>query len=279
MLGCQYQNGQVRAETVKLNHNFLKRCEQVRSKSHLNISFQKSQILIIMKLQLFRSMAILSLVFAGIFLSACEVSTAEQQTNKKIQKPLSNSQTASKAPKIIAFGDSLTAGFGLAERESYPYLLQQRLKTEGYNYEVINAGVSGETSVGGLERIDWVLEMENVEILVLELGANDLLRGLPPAKMKENLTTIIKKAKAKNVQILLCGMLAPPTMGAKYQREFVSVFPDLANEYKTAFLPFILEGIALNPKLNQGDGIHPNAEGEKMMTETIYNSLKPLLKK
>ncbi len=210
---------------------------------------------------------------------ACGVSTAEQQTNKKVQKPLSDSQAVSKAPKIIAFGDSLTAGFGLAEKESYPYLLQQRLKIEGYNYEVVNAGVSGETSLGGLERIDWVLEMENVEILILELGANDLLRGLPVAKMKENLTAIIKKAKAKNVQILLCGMLAPPNMGAKYQREYVSVFPDLASEHKTAFLPFILEGIALDPKLNQGDGIHPNAAGAKVLTETVYNSLKLLLKK
>lgn len=232
-----------------------------------------------MKQHLFRSIAILSLIFAGIFFSACGVSTAEQQTNKKIQKPLAGSQTASKALKIIAFGDSLTAGFGLAEKESYPYLLQQRLKAEGYNYEVINAGVSGETSLGGLERIDWVLEMENVDILILELGANDLLRGLPVAKLKENLAAILKKAKAKNVQILLCGMLAPPNMGAKYQREYVSVFPDLASEYKTAFLPFILEGIALDPKLNQGDGIHPNAAGAKVMTETVYNSLRPILKK
>jgi acyl-CoA thioesterase-1 len=233
----------------------------------------------IMKFQIIRVAAILNLIFAGIFLMACGVSTAEQQTNKKVQKPLSDSQAVSKAPKIIAFGDSLTAGFGLAEKESYPYLLQQRLKTEGYNYEVVNAGVSGETSLGGLERIDWVLEMENVEILILELGANDLLRGLPVAKMKENLTAIIKKAKAKNVQILLCGMLAPPNMGAKYQREYVSVFPDLASEHKTAFLPFILEGIALDPKLNQGDGIHPNAAGAKVLTETVYNSLKLLLKK
>jgi acyl-CoA thioesterase-1 len=232
-----------------------------------------------MKFQIIRVVAILSLIFAGISLTSCGVSTAEQQTNTKIQKPLSDSQIVSKTSKIIAFGDSLTAGFGLAEKESYPYLLQQRLKTEGYNYEVINAGVSGETSLGGLERIDWVLEMENVEILILELGANDLLRGLPVTKMKENLSSIIKKAKAKNVQILLCGMLAPPNMGAKYQREYVSVFPDLASEHRTAFLPFILEGIALDLKLNQGDGIHPNAAGAKVMTETVYNSLRPLLKK
>lgn len=232
-----------------------------------------------MMFYLIRATAILSLVSVAIFFTACGVSTAEPQVNKKIQKPLTNSQTISKAPKIIAFGDSLTAGFGLAEKESYPYLLQQKLKAEGYNYEVINAGVSGETSLGGLERIDWVLEMENVEILILELGANDLLRGLPVAKMKENLNAIIKKAKAKNVQVLLCGMLAPPNMGSKYQRDYVMTFPNLASEHKVAFLPFILEGIALNPKLNQGDGIHPNAAGAKVLTETVYDSLQPLLKK
>jgi len=225
-----------------------------------------------------RAAAILSFISFVFAFSACGVSTAEQQANKKVQRQ-PPAQVISDKAKIIAFGDSLTAGFGLQEKESYPYLLQERLKKEGYNYEVINAGVSGETSLGGLERIDWVLEMDNVQILILELGANDLLRGMPVAKMKQNLTKIIEKAKAKNVQVLLCGMLAPPNMGAKYQREYTAVFPDLASEYKTAFLPFILENIALNPKLNQGDGIHPNAEGAKVMTETIYKSLKPLLRK
>ena len=118
-----------------------------------------------------------------------------------------------------------------------------------------------------------------MQVLVLELGANDLLRGLPVAKMKENLETIIKKAQAKNVKILLCGMLAPPTMGAKYQQEFVGAFPDLADEYKVEFLPFVLEGIALDKKLNQADGIHPNAEGAKVLTENVYKALKPLLEK
>ncbi|MCA1637430.1 MAG: arylesterase, partial [Acidobacteria bacterium] len=144
---------------------------------------------------------------------------------------------------------------------------------------VINAGVSGETSLGGLERIDWVLEMDNVRILILELGANDLLRGLPVAKMKQNLAKIIEKAKAKNVQVLLCGMLAPPNMGVQYQRDYISAFPDLASQHKTTFLPFFLENIALNPKLNQGDGIHPNAEGAKVMTDNVYKALKPMLKK
>jgi acyl-CoA thioesterase-1 len=182
-------------------------------------------------------------------------------------------------PKIIAFGDSLTAGFGLSEKESYPYLLQEKLRADGFDYEVVNAGVSGDTTLGGLERIDWSLEQENVEILILELGGNDLLRGLPVAKMRENLDTMIRKAKAKNIKVLFCGMLAPPTMGSQYQREFVDVFPDLAAKHKVEYMPFILEGVAANPKLNQPDGIHPNAEGSRIMTENVYAALKPLLVK
>ncbi|HEV8159250.1 MAG TPA: arylesterase [Pyrinomonadaceae bacterium] len=226
---------------------------------------------------LIRMRAILSFISLIIISSACGVSTAEKRTNKTVEKkpPV---QVVSGKPKIVAFGDSLTAGFGLAEKESYPYLLQEKLKADGYDYEVINAGVSGETSLGGLERADWVLEQENVQILILELGANDLLRGLPVAKMKENLSKIIKRAKAKNIKVLLCGMLAPPTMGAQYQRDYVSAFPDLASEYAVEFLPFLLDGIALNPKLNLPDGIHPNAEGAKIMTTNIYTALKPLLK-
>ena len=229
-------------------------------------------------LHLIRTTTFFGFISMAIFFSACGASSAEQQTNKRIEKK-PPAQIVSDKPKIVAFGDSLTAGFGLAEKESYPYLLQEKLKADGYNYEVINAGVSGDTSLGGLERVDWVLEQENVKILILELGANDLLRGLPVAKMKANLETIIKKAQAKNVRVLLCGMLAPPTMGAQYQREFVMVFPDLASEYKVEFMPFILEGIALNPKLNQGDGIHPNAEGAKIMTANVYKALTPLLEK
>lgn len=212
--------------------------------------------------------------------SACGgASSAEKQFGGNANKPLVTPKVTTNKPKIVAFGDSLTAGFGLAEKESYPYLLQQKLEKDGYNYEVINASVSGETSLGGLERIDWVLEQENVEILILELGANDLLRGLPVAKMKQNLAQIIKKAQAKKINVLLCGMLAPPSVGAQYQRDYTDVFPDLATEYKVAFLPFILENVALNKDLNQPDGIHPNAKGEIIMTDNVYKALQPLLKK
>lgn len=227
----------------------------------------------------FRFALIFAFLLISALLSACGVSTAEQQAGKAPERKQPPAQVVSDKPKIVAFGDSLTAGFGLPEKESYPFLLQQRLNSEGYDYEVVNAGVSGDTSIGGLERIDWVLGMENVEILVLELGANDLLRTMPPEKMKANLAKIIEKAKEKNVKVLLAGMLAPPSVGAEYQKKYNNAFPDLADEYDTAYLPFILEGIALEKNLNQADGIHPNAEGVKIMTENVYKELKPLLQK
>lgn len=193
------------------------------------------------------------------------------------QKALVLPQTVSNRPKVIAFGDSLTAGFGLLENESYPYLLQQKLNGDGFDYEVVNAGVSGDTTLGGLERIDWVLEQENVKVLILELGGNDLLRRMPVDAMKNNLSKMIEKAKSKNIQVLLCGMLAPPGVGADYQRDFQLAFPDLASEQKVPFLPFLLDGVAFKKELNQPDGIHPNAEGEKVMTENVYKALRPLL--
>lgn len=229
-----------------------------------------------------RSTTVLSFIFFAISFAACDVTTAKRQprnTAQRLEKPLITPQINSDKKKIVAFGDSLTAGFGLAEKDSYPYLLQQQLNTDGYDYEVVNAGVSGDTSLGGLERIDWVLGQDNVEVLILELGANDLLRGLPVEKMKENLSRIIEKAQAKNVKVLLCGMLAPPTMGEQYQHRYTMAFPDLASEHKIAFMPFILENIAMEKDLNQADGIHPNAKGAKIMTRNIYKSLKPILDK
>ncbi len=227
----------------------------------------------------FSAIIILLLVFLAIFFASCNSSPAAKQSNSNAKKPLATPQVKSDKAKIVAFGDSLTAGFGLLEKESYPYLLQEKLKADGYDYEVVNAGISGDTSIGGLERIDWVLEMENVQIIILELGANDMLRRMPVANMKKNLARIIEKAKAKKVRVLLCGMLAPPNLGAQYQRDYQMAFPDLASEYKVDFLPFLLENVALDKDLNQADGIHPNAEGEKIMTDNIYKALKPMLSK
>jgi acyl-CoA thioesterase-1 len=226
--------------------------------------------------RIIRNTSLVSFTFLCLLLAGCGAST-QRAGSQAANKPLALPQIRTDRPKIVAFGDSLTAGFGLTENESYPYLLQQKLNADGFDYEVVNAGVSGETSLGGLERIDWVLGMDNVKILVLELGANDLLRGVPPAKLRSNLEQIIQKAQAKNVKVLLCGMFAPPTMGTAYQREFNAAFPDLAHQYKTAFVPFVLENVALHKELNQADGIHPNADGEKIMTENVYKELRKML--
>ena len=230
-------------------------------------------------LHIIRLTALLSFIILAILVSACDFSVAKKKKTGRVEKPLIKPDNKSDLPKIIAFGDSLTAGFGLTEKESYPYLLQKKLVSDGFKYEVINAGQSGDTSLGGLERVDWVLEQEKVEILILELGANDLLRGIPVKNMKYNLEEIIKKAQIKNIEVLLCGMFADDTMGREYQRDYVNSFPDLASKYKLKFVPFILEGIALDPKLNQKDGIHPNAEGAKIMTANVYKELKQMLVK
>lgn len=207
----------------------------------------------------------------------CGSASPRTTGNANVDRPIVLPETTANRPKIIAFGDSLTAGFGLAENESYPYLLQERLRADGFDHEVVNAGVSGDTSLGGLERADWVLDQERVEVMILELGANDLLRGMPVDRMKQNLAKIIEKAKARKVKVLLCGMLAPPTMGSEYQRDYTNAFPDLATEHQVEYLPFLLEGVALKRELNQADGIHPNAAGTKLMTENIYAKLKPML--
>ena len=225
-----------------------------------------------------RTIGLISFTILASLLGACASADNPSEIGLGANRPLKTPEAMADRPKIIAFGDSLTAGFGLTERESYPYLLQERLKADGYDYEVVNAGVSGDTSLGGLERVDWVLEQEDVQIVILELGANDLLRGVPVAKMKANLDQIIRKAKSRNIEVLLCGMLAPPTMGADYQRAYSAAFPDLADEHDVRYLPFLLDNVALKRELNQADGIHPNAEGTKIMMENIYRELKPMLK-
>lgn len=222
-----------------------------------------------------RSTGFISFILLLAFAAGC--GSAVPGTGANVNRQLVMPESSVSRPKIIAFGDSLTAGFGLAENESYPYLLQERLRADGFDYEVVNAGVSGDTSLGGLERADWVMEQENAAIVILELGANDLLRGMPVDKMKQNLAKIIEKAKAKNIKVLLCGMLAPPTMGSDYQQNYTNAFPDLATEHKVEYLPFLLEGVAMKRELNQADGIHPNPAGTKIMMENIYAKLKPML--
>jgi acyl-CoA thioesterase-1 len=180
--------------------------------------------------------------------------------------------------KIIAFGDSLTAGYGLKPEESYPSLLGERLGREGYDYEVVNAGVSGDTSAGGVRRIDWSLE-GGAEIVVLELGANDILRGQPVEQMKKNLGEIISRAKAHDARVLLAGMEAPTSSGPDYRKAVHDAFQTLAREHDVALIPFILDRVAGVESLNQEDGIHPTAEGAKIVADTVYEHLKPMLRK
>lgn len=179
-------------------------------------------------------------------------------------------------PKIVAFGDSLTAGLGVAQSDSYPALLQKRLEADGYQYEVVNAGVSGDTSAGGLRRIDWSLEGD-VRVVILELGANDFLRGQPVGETKKNLSQIIRRIQARGAQVLLAGMYTPTSAGVEYQEAIHELFQTLAREHNVALIPFFLEGVAGVEMLNQPDGIHPNPAGQKIVAATVYQYLRPLL--
>lgn len=182
-------------------------------------------------------------------------------------------------PKVILFfGDSLTAGYGLSPEEAFPALAEKQLVKNGKNVKIVNAGLSGETSAGGLTRIDWVLR-QPIDVFVLELGANDGLRGLPIDQTKKNLQAIIDKVKVKNpnVKVLITGMMVPPNMGSAYTTQFTAIFPELAKKNNATLMPFLLEGVAGDEKLNQADGIHPNIEGHKIVATNITKALSPLL--
>jgi acyl-CoA thioesterase I len=184
--------------------------------------------------------------------------------------------TRAARPRIVALGDSLTAGLGLSPEAAYPALLQQRIDQAGLNYEVVNAGVSGDTSAGGLSRLDWSLDGD-VRVLIVALGGNDALRGLPVEELRRNLSTIIERAQARQIKILLAGMEAPPNFGQSYTVSFHKVYAELAKEYKVTFVPFLLEGVAGIESLNQRDGIHPTAEGARIVADVVWRKLGPML--
>jgi len=193
--------------------------------------------------------------------------TAENESDNKENKKV-----------ILFFGDSLTAGYGLEKGEAFPEILQQKIDSLGLSYRVVNAGLSGETTSGGKNRIDWVLK-QNVDVFFLELGANDGLRGIPVAETKNNLQQIIDFVREQNpeIEIILAGMQIPPNMGQEYTREFRAIFPDLAEENNVNLIPFLLEDVAGIPELNQQDGIHPTAEGQEILAENVWDVLKPIL--
>ncbi|HEX4915739.1 MAG TPA: arylesterase [Vicinamibacterales bacterium] len=220
----------------------------------------------------------LVLMFVAMFAGACGNEPAPSATPSPAAdpKPAPAAPVAAARPRVVFLGDSLTAGLGLPSDQSYPSLIGKRLEENGLAYEIVNAGVSGDTSAGGVRRLDWSLQGD-VRALVVALGANDGLRGLPPDEMKKNLEAILERAKARNIPVVLGGMEAPPNFGADYTRSFRQVYADLAKEYDVRFVPFMLQGVAGNPSLNQPDGIHPNARGAEMVADLIWAELQPAL--
>jgi len=213
----------------------------------------------------------------ALALSACSAPEAPEQ-RLAVPAHAESPVKRSVRPKIVVLGDSLAAGYGLDKGESFPDRLQQRLDTSGYSYDVTNVSVSGDTSAGGLRRLDWALDGD-VRVLVVELGANDGLRGLPVKEMKANLATIIERGQQRGARVLLAGMEAPPNFGPEYTAAFRRVYRDLAEEYDVTLLPFLLEGVAGNASLNIADGIHPNPRGARLVEGNLWRVLEPLLQR
>ena len=185
-------------------------------------------------------------------------------------------EAGAREPVIVAFGDSLTAGLGLAQSEAFPAQLEQALRARGQNVKVVNSGVSGDTAAAGLARLDWALP-DDASAVIIELGGNDALQGIPPEGTKAALEKIIEKVKARGLPILFAGMEAPPNMGKDYADRFRAIYPDLAARYGLVLYPFFLEGVALNDSLLQGDGIHPNTRGVAVIVEGILPKVEELL--
>jgi len=177
---------------------------------------------------------------------------------------------------IVAFGDSLTAGLGVTPEDSYPARLQARLRAEGYDYRVVNAGASGDTTAGGLRRVDWALK-NGPHIVIVALGANDALRAQDLAGVRANLDAMVARFQKAGARVLVAGMEVPPNYGARYAADLRRLYADVARQRKAAFMPFLLDGVAGNPRLNQPDGIHPTAEGYRIVVEHLWPHLKPML--
>jgi len=223
-----------------------------------------------------KSYILIFLSFA--FFGACQNAESGQDQRLTEQETPAGMEEAEMSGKIIFFGNSLTAGYGLDPGEGFPAIVQTKLDASGYNYKVVNAGLSGETTAGGNERVDWVLQ-QNLDVFVLELGANDGLRGFSPDVTHQNLQSIIDKVKAKapEAKIILAGMEAPPNMGKDYTDDFRKVFVNLARDNDLPLIPFLLKNVGGIPELNLPDGIHPNKEGQKIVAGNVWEILQPLL--
>jgi acyl-CoA thioesterase I len=219
-----------------------------------------------------------SLAF-GLLLAAgagCGRTGGEAATPEPRKADAPSAPAADRRPKVVVLGDSLTAGLGLAPADSFPAKLQRKIDGAGMDFEVVNAGVSGDTSAGGLRRLDWSLQ-DGARVLVVALGANDGLRGLPVGEMKQNLAQIIETAQRKKVDVILAGMEAPPNYGGEYAAAFRQTYRDLATQYNVPLVPFLLDNVAGQPSLNQADGIHPNVRGAAIVADTVWTALKPEL--
>lgn len=221
------------------------------------------------------------LILSVFILSSCGENTDKKSGENTAEEVQTETEVQTSEKNVILFfGNSLTAGMGLEPSEAFPALIQNRLDSLDYNYEVINAGLSGETTASGKNRINWVLN-QDVDVFVLELGANDGLRGIPLEETRKNLQDIINTVKEKNpdTKIVLAGMQIPPNMGEEYTSEFRNIFPELAQKNNVALISFLLEGVAGEPKLNQQDGIHPTAEGYKVVAKNVWSVLEKVIKK
>jgi len=224
------------------------------------------------KLQLFYAL------LGFIFFTSCGETTKKEEINGVEEVVEDQGQKSDESGVILFFGTSLTAGMGLDPNDAYPAVIQKKLDSLDLPYQVVNAGLSGETTASGRNRIDWVLN-QKVDIFVLELGANDGLRGIPLDETRKNLQAIIDTVRSKNpeTKIILAGMQIPPNLGQEYTSEFRNIFPELAKKNKIALIPFLLEDVAGNPELNQQDGIHPTAEGQKILAGNVWEVLKQVV--
>ncbi len=215
---------------------------------------------------------------AIVLLAGCGGSEHERapQTTESAHVDRSPAPPATSLPRIVILGDSITAGLGVPMDRSFPSVLQQRLTERHLGYQVVNAGVSGDTSAGGVSRLDWALEGD-VRVLVIALGGNDGLRGLPVAELRRNLETMIERGEERHITVVLAGMEAPPNFGPEYTAAFRAVYPELARTHHIALVPFLLQGVAGIDAVNQGDGIHPNVRGAEMVANNVWTVLGPIV--
>lgn len=213
---------------------------------------------------------------------ACQSPAEQTSQDQGVSASETESATVEETnePVILFFGNSLTAGYGLEPSEAFSAVIERKLDSLGLTYQVVNAGLSGETTASGNTRLDWVLERQPVDVFVLELGANDGLRGISPEETRNNLNAMIDKVQKTypEAQIILSGMMVPPNMGSEYSEEFQKIFPEVAKDQNIALIPFLLEDVAGEPELNLPDGIHPTAEGHQIVAKNVWEVLYPLLK-